>query len=122
MVWSRQVNRLPFVEQAEMGDRKIRGYLLSHSHSTGHAKARFFSGPGFDAGAPELLREALLLHARTHPVTVSEETRFGSRYVVDDPLESPSGRPARVRAVWFVESGESVVRFVTAYPQPGRRA
>ena len=66
-----------------------------------------------------MLTEALRRHAVENRVTASEETDFGSKYVVEGPLVAPDGRPVRMRSVWFVETGEEIPRFVTAYPWKG---
>ena len=49
----------------------------------------------------------------------TEETPFGQKFVVEGPLGTPDSRDPAVRAVWFIETGESQPRFVTAYPVAG---
>jgi hypothetical protein len=115
------LSRVPFLDRAEVADGKLIGYLLSREHPFGRAKARFFVEAGFRPAAPGELREALLRHASEHPVVAREETPFGSKYVVDGPFYTPAGGVVELRTVWFVESGEEVARFVTAYPRPRRR-
>jgi len=44
------------------------------------------------------------------------ETAFGSSYVVDGALQTPSGGTPAVRVVWFLETGHNVPYLVTAYP------
>ena len=63
-----------------------------------------------------ILRTRLGEHATRHEVAAIEESPFGTRYVVDGIMSTPDGREPRVRSVWFIEAGESVPRFVTAYP------
>ena len=48
--------------RAVVEERKLTEYLLSTSHGVGRFKARFLMRLGFDPGAPEVLREALLEH------------------------------------------------------------
>lgn len=105
----------------EVNPAKLVDYLLSRSHPLGQRKARFFRGLGFRAEAPLELEAALVHHAREGAVASREATRFGAKYVVDGPFRAPSGEPAELRSVWFVESGEECARFVTAYPKGRRR-
>ncbi len=113
------MSRIPNVERAVIDDRKLADYLLATGHPFGRGKARFFFGLGFRRGEIDQLREALRDHAAANPVATSEETEFGSKYVVEGPLVAPDGREVGIRAVWFVESGEEAPRFVTAYPWKG---
>ena len=43
------------------------------------------------------------------------ESPHGEKYLVDGPLESPTGRKPLVRTVWIVDRGEQAPRLV-AYP------
>lgn len=110
---------LPHAEQAVVAESKIVGYLLSTGHPIGRAKAAFFLRFGFRPEAWQVLEAALISHARANPVAGSEETAFGTKYLIDGPLLAPDGRSPTVRAVWFVEAGEEQPRFVTAYPLKG---
>lgn len=91
-------------------------YLLSSTHRAGRGKARFFSAFGFQVSAWEALAQALQQHARDNIVTLTEETPFGTRYVIEGPLIAPNGRELLIRTVWFIEEGSRAPRFVTAYP------
>ena len=91
-------------------------YVLSPSHRIGRYKAAFFTRFGFSGEAWEGMAEALRQHAAEHDVTWTEETPFGMRYVVDGIMKASDGRSPAVRTVWFIEAGEDVPRFVTAYP------
>jgi len=55
-------------------------------------------------------------HARAHDVAKMERTKFGTRYVVEGELDTPAERRPIVRVVWFIRSGETAPRLVTAYP------
>ena len=63
---------------------------------------------------------ALLRHAGDHEVEKVENSRFGTRYIIDGIIHAPDGRSPVVRSVWFTETGERIPRFVTAYPLPRR--
>lgn len=63
-----------------------------------------------------MLDQALRRHAADHEIAKTEETPFGTRYVVEGPLQSPDGCNPMVRVVWFVERGETIPRLTTAYP------
>ena len=108
--------KLPNAASANVRREKITHYLLSSEHPVGRHKARFFKILGFDRSTWEELARSLQRHATEYAVSCVRETAFGNAYVIDGPLETPSGRRPRVRTVWFLESGRDVAEFVTAYP------
>jgi hypothetical protein len=71
---------------------------------------------GFSADSWQELATALLRHAGENEVIKVEESPFGTRYLVEGILFTPDGRKPAMRSVWFIEEGEEVPRFVTAYP------
>ena len=113
--------KLPNIELAEVPRQKIESYLLSLTHRDGRHKATFFLGFGFRVDSWEELATAILNHARSHDVVKEEPSPFGLRYVIEGALESPDNRHPRVRSVWFIETGQTVPRFVTAYPLKGEQ-
>ncbi len=108
--------KLPHADRPEISKAKVVQYLLSSTHRAGRGKARFFSAFGFQVSAWEALAQALQQHARDNIVTLTEETPFGTRYVIEGPLIAPNGRELQIRTVWFIEEGSRAPRFVTAYP------
>jgi hypothetical protein len=112
--------RLPSAEDAIVPAEKITGYLLSSSHPVGRTKAAFFCRFGFTQPSWAALAEALRDHAMGHDVASASQTPFGVRYTVEGRLECPDGRGPMVRTVWFIETGETIPRFVTAYPSRRR--
>jgi hypothetical protein len=102
-----------------VGHRKIIHYLLSSTHPAGRAKAAFFHRFGFRASAWQSLRDALLDHARSADIVSAGDTPFGKKYTVEGPLMTPGARNPRVCSIWFVATGETAARLVTAYPVPG---
>jgi hypothetical protein len=116
---ARVTSALPNAQLATIERRKVTDYLLARSHPAGRAKAAFFARFGFTAVAWPRLRDALLVHAYSAPVVSVLDTPFGRKYMLEGPLASPGGRNPRLRAVWFLTTGETVPRLVTAYPLPG---
>jgi len=113
------ISRLPNAERAIVEPRKITDYLLARIHPAGRAKAAFFARFGFTVAEWPRLRDALLDHARSAPIASAADTPFGKKYVLEGPLAAPDGRKPEVRAVWFIANGETIPKFVTAYPVPG---
>jgi hypothetical protein len=111
--------KLPNVDQADVPQEKVTDYLLSATHRDGKHKAAFFLAFGFRLEAWHELAEALLSHARQHEVAAQQASPFGVRYMVEGTLPAPDGRAPNVRTVWFVDTGETAPRFVTAYPLKG---
>jgi hypothetical protein len=110
--------KLPRAEEAVIPQNKLESYLLDTSHPVGGAKARFFIHFGFRREEWFLLGEALRAHSKQNPVVQSVSEADGVIYLVEGPLETPSGRKPRVRAVWLVEIGGLAPRFISAYPLP----
>ena len=109
---------LPNGEAAVIAAAKITDYLLSESHAVGRAKARFFREVGYDPENPSLLMADLSAVARNEAVTEVVETDYGSKYILDGAVTTPSGSVVRLRTVWIVDAGQTIPRFVTAYPAP----
>lgn len=108
--------KLPSVDRIEVPQAKVVQYLLSSTHRAGRGKAGFFSAFGFQVTAWEALAEALRRQARDNAVTFSEDTPFGTRYIIEGPLISPNGRQLQVRTVWFIDEDGQAPILVTAYP------
>jgi hypothetical protein len=113
---------LPGAQPAEITEDKIKGYLLNPDHPDGATKARFFATMGFATETWLVLAEALRRLASATEVAKRIETGYGTKYIVDGLLETPSGRKPLVRTVWIVDRGREIARLVTAYPRdPGDR-
>ena len=112
--------RLPDGDLAEVSRLEDRGLSSRRNgHPGGAAKARFFRALGFVASRPQLLRRALLEIALRGELIQEEDSRFGSKFVVDGYVNGPAGS-AWVRTVWIRETASAGPRFVTAYPASDR--
>ena len=109
--------KLPNADRASIEPAKIRDYLLSGAHPVGRFKAAFFTALGYTQNEWETLRDDLLVVARDGDAQPGQEGDFGLTFEVGGMLIGPSGRAAEIRTVWIVEAGETVPRFVTAYPR-----
>src|SRR3990167_5587757 len=108
--------KLPSAAKARVERKKIVEYLLSSSHPDGSSKAGFFSRFGFRADQWKVFARALRKHGRTNAVSASVESRHGTRYSVDGPLETPDGRNPRIRTVWILSKRSRSPRLITAHP------
>lgn len=106
---------LPSADRAVVETAKVRDYLLSLQHPIGRAKARLFHALGFTQADWPKLQQALWDLARSGEAELVEANAFGQKYVVRGILQGPS-RGAAIVTVWIVLQGETVPRFVTAYP------
>ena len=92
-------------------------YLLNFRVDAGlsNDKTRFWRGQlGFRE--PEELRRALLSMLSIDQLEQTGQDSYGWRYNAVIVLTGPSGATWRVRTGWIVLHGESVARFVTAFP------
>jgi len=108
--------KLPNAHFAYVSKAKIDEYLLSPIHPDGKSKHDFFIRFGFQPNEGGKLADALKQHALEHDVVRQEQTLFGTRYIVEGFLSCPDGRNPEVRAIWFIDQDESLLRLVTAYP------
>lgn len=107
--------KLPHLDTANIPSEKITDYLLDVTHDQGRGKAIFFLHFGFSVAEWKKLADALLVHANEHDVVKEEATVFGTRYVIEGELKTPSGKVPQVRVVWFVALNDPNPRLVTAY-------
>lgn len=108
--------KLPNRDQAIVPEAKITSYLLDVEHESGRGKALFFVRFGFSVAKWEVLAQALIQHADEHDIVKQEATRFGTRYVIEGILQTPSRRTPQVRTVWFIPKDKQEPRLTTAYP------
>jgi len=108
--------QLPSVSEAEVREAKIVLYLLNPNHRSGKSKANFFFARGFTTEQWEELADALRQHALEHEVSRQVNSPLGVRFVIEGLMSMPDETVAKIRSVWFIEFGERIPRFVTAYP------
>jgi hypothetical protein len=108
--------RLPNRDQAYVPSPKLNSYLLSETHTVGKSKAKFFRAFGFTETNVDVLEQGLLTIAQTEPVIEVLASRYGTKYIIEGSLETPSGVVVKVRTVWIIETGDQRPRFVTAHP------
>ncbi len=108
--------KLPHAEEAVVPRNKTERYLLDLGHPIGGGKAVFFIRFGFRREEWRVLCHALCQHAQENEVTDLVSDADGVTYVVEGPLETPSGRRPNLRSVWLIETGRVAPRFITAYP------
>jgi hypothetical protein len=107
---------LPNRENAHVPQAKVVDYLLSRTHPIGRHKGVFFEAFGFATAGWQSLAGALLAHANDYELAAIEDSQFGQRYVIEGIMTMKDGRAVLMRTIWFIDSGEDVPRFVTAYP------
>ena len=112
--------KVPNVDRVIIPREKVVDYLLSETHPDGRPKAAFFARFGYVREFWETLTETLRQHVTDHDVARTEDSPFGTRYVVEGIITAPDGRTPRLRSVWFIRTGENTPWFVTAYPLPER--
>jgi hypothetical protein len=108
--------KLPNADRAIVDEEKIVGYLLNRQHPDGAGKAKFYESLGFDVSLWQVLADALKDLVKHSPVRCHVDSVHGSKYIIEGPLHTPSGRTEVVRSVWIIDHGKTVPRLVTAYP------
>ena len=108
--------KLPNALLADVPDRKLGGYLLLQDHPQNKGKAAFYEVVGFTINNAHKLREALCWHIMYNEVAKVEPTEHGTKYVVEGQMPCENGKNYLIRSVWFISNGETIPKFVTAYP------
>jgi hypothetical protein len=108
--------KLPNADKVIVSQTKLFEYLLAEDHPQGRHEAAFFMSLGFTREAWRILASALARHPREHEVSRIEDSRFGTRYVIEGTIEAPKGGESLVRTVWFIDLDGETPRLVTAYP------
>ncbi len=108
--------KLPNSENAYIPLLKLKGYLLSETHSVGRSKAKFFRSLGFNEGNIEILKQGLIAIARSEEVIEAIASEHGVKYIIDGLLVTPLEISVKMRTVWIIDKGQTHPRFVTAYP------
>jgi hypothetical protein len=109
--------KLPNADLVKVEREKIAEYLLNREHPDNGGKADFFIALGFRRDDWELLAGSFRRLAITYSVSQSMESVHGMKYIIDGAIETPTGKTPMVRTIWFIDSGETIPRLVTAYPQ-----
>lgn len=108
--------KLPNRDKAIVHRNKLLSYLLSETHPVGSTKARFFHNLGFNKTNVDQLERALLNITRTNDIKSERKFVYGTNYVIDGIIDTPSGKKVVITSVWFIKTARSRPRFVTAYP------
>jgi hypothetical protein len=107
---------IPNALSAYVPPEKLTGYLLDEQHPVGGPKAKWLIGHGYDAADPSPLERDLLSVVHASDDSVTQQSRFGTKYVVVGRINAPDGQQVDVTTVWIVEPPDDRPRFVTAYP------
>ena len=108
--------RLPNADRAMVDEAKIREYLLSTKHPVGRFKAAFFRALGYTPENWRDLQVALTEHAMGGDAVLDEVMDHGTKFRIRAMLRGTGDRSAALVSVWIIRPGESVPRFVTAFP------
>jgi len=108
--------KLPNAEKAIIDSAKLQDYVLSFAHPIGRFKAAYFQKLGYSAARWEVLERHLRKLVTAEEVSKIEEIRYGRKFIIEGPLECPSGETVKVITVWVILKNEDIPRFVTVYP------
>ncbi len=107
---------MPSRENAFVEDTKITGYLLNLEHPDGRSKASLFLKAGFRLDNIAEFKAFLLNHAQVHQVAKTEQTRFGTKYIIEGQVEGVDSFRFNLRTVWIITASSKQPKLITAYP------
>ena len=108
---------LPNHANAFISRKKLSGYILSPTHPVGRFKARFFAAHGLTQENAEELESQLRQIAARGDLIETLKTPYGTKYIVDGSINTPTGRLLAIRTVWIIANSADAPTFVTAYPK-----
>lgn len=108
--------RLPNSDKVIISREKLTDYVLSETHSTGKFKARFFRALGFNETNVFLFERALHTIANSEEIKDTSTSVYGTKYILDGKVNTPSGKTIKFRTIWIIEKGQISPRFITVYP------
>lgn len=80
------------------------------------AQVQIFRSHGYNEKNADSLRDGLLSIANKEEVNGIISSGYGTKYIIDGNLKTPSGEELTVKTVWIIDAGQEIPRFVTAYP------
>lgn len=107
---------LPNAEEARVDRQNVVEYLLNVDHSDAWGKAQVFRKCGFRPSKWEEFARVLRDHASQNHVTDTNSSPFGTKYVVEGSILTPTGDELPLRTVWIIEPDAVRPRLITAYP------
>lgn len=105
-----------WIGPVQIDESKLTGYLLSLDHPHGRAKAAFLLALGFHPRAWKALEQALARQLHRGKLVQEIHSMHGRKLILSGVLTGPAGGSRTITWVWIQRHGESVLRFVTAYP------
>jgi hypothetical protein len=95
---------------------KLRDYLLSSTHPIGRYKSALFRSLGYAQEQWQLLDRDLRTRLKNE-AQPSGASEYGQKFAVRGRLSGPNGNSAGIVTIWIILTGQTVPRFVTAYPE-----
>ncbi len=108
--------KLPNSDKVVISREKLIDYILSETHSTGRFKARFFQALGFNRTNISFFETMLRTLANSEEINKVITSDYGTKYIIDGKVNTPSGKTIRLRTIWIIEKVQKRPRFITVYP------
>lgn len=103
---------------AVIPDDKLTRYLLVR-RPRGDKSAWLISG-GYSIESPEILAADIRAQLQTLDAQPAGSDKFGDYYETCGPLQGPSGKVLRARAIWMTEHLSGETRLITLIPDKSR--
>jgi hypothetical protein len=84
-------------------------------------KSRFLRQAGYTLENWEQLEQDLRVQVLPHDAELIEQTVYGNIFEIRSSLTGPNGQTLFVKTIWMYELRSGVTKFITLYPDRGRR-
>ena len=85
-------------------------------------KSEFLKQAGYTVNNWSRLEQDIRDQILTKDAVSIEWTPYGELFEIRASLTGPNGQSLRLRTVWMLESGSGKTKFITLYPDKGRRS
>ena len=85
-------------------------------------KSEFLRQAGYTLDNWRQLEQDIRQQILSQEAVPIEQTRYGEYFEIRASLRGPHGVAVNVRTVWMRESSSGVTKFITLYPDRGRRS
>lgn len=79
-----------------------------------------FQKYGFTTSNVDILINELINLIRSNDYNKIIENDYGVKYIINGNIQSIDGLKTEITTIWFIEKGDTIPYFITAYPRKKR--
>jgi hypothetical protein len=104
---------------ATIASTKVSQYLLAHRKR--NDKSAWLAQAGYTVENWQILEKDLRTQILPLEATLTDNSPYGQIYEIEGKLTGPNGKTLPVYTIWMVEKVTGETKFITLFPNKGRR-